>query len=226
MRANGAPRGPSAPDPSDRQTVSTRGVRVHLAAAALAAALLGGAALPAGAHQLDHPTLLRMAVRPDAVVVSVTYDVDPGDPSRQLRGLFDRDSDGQLDVGEQAKLLRYLEDTARLWLEVDLGGRPLALVVRSREGSRLGLPAEATSSLGISLVLTASVALADPARLRIADRDKDASRHVPLVVDVAPELHPRFASRGEWHPELRQLHRVMLGPDRALELTLVPTPPT
>lgn len=166
-------------------------------------------------------------MRAGGVVLSLTYDVDPGEPSRTLRGLFDRDGSGQLEPPEQAMLLRYLEDTARLWLVLTAAGQPVTWRVRSREGTRLDLPAAATSAVGLSMVLTASVATGAELHLRLADRDRDGRKHVPTVVDVAPGFRLRYASRGEWHPALRQLHQVRLAPGAELELWLVPErPPT
>jgi hypothetical protein len=186
--------------------------------------LAPGAAI---SHQLEHPKSLRLGIRADAVVLSVTYDVDPGEPSRLLRGLFDRDASGQLEPAEQAMVTRYLEDTARLWLVLEADGRPLTWQTRSREGARLDQPAASTGSVGLSLVLTASVAMGAELRLRLADRDRDTRKHVPAVVDVAPGLRLRYASRGEWHTTLRQLHQVRLSPGVDLQLWLVPErPPT
>ena len=178
-------------------------------------------------HQLEHPKTLRLGVRDGVVVLSLTYDVDPGEPSRTLRGLFDRDASGQLEPPEQAMIMRYLEDTARLWLVVETGGQPVAWHTRSREGARLDQPAAATGSVGLALVLTASVVVGTELRLRLADRDRDGRKHVPAVVDVGPGLRLRYASRGEWNATLRQLHQVRLSPGVDLWLWLVPErPPT
>ena len=150
-------------------------------------------------------------------MLAVTYDVDPGDPSRMLRGLFDRDGDLRLDSAEQAKLTKYLEDTATLWLKLELGGDPVVLRRKSRETSPLDLPVGSSQTIGISLVYTASVT-GPLGRVRLTDRDKDARIEVPVVVDVGPGLSIQSANQGEWHPRLRQIHRVVL--DAKLDLSL------
>jgi len=190
---------------------------VHPTTLALALALAFGN--PAEAHKFDHPKSIRLGITPGAVAVAVTYDVDPGDPSRQLRGLFDRDGDLQLGMEEQARLTKYLEDTATLWLKVEVDGLPVTLARRAREVTALELPVGSSKTLGISLVYTASVSAG---RLRLRDRDKDARTHVPVVVDLAPGLRLRSANQGEWHPRLRQVHRVMVGPELPLEIDVRP----
>jgi hypothetical protein len=155
------------------------------------------------------------------IVLSVTYDVNPGDDARQLRSLFDKDSNGTLDPPERELLLRYLEQTATLFLKVELGGAPVNLVPTERIGYRLELPRDSTETLGISLVYLLDETAKDPIALRIDDRNADAKIDVPVVVDLEPGLRVAFANQGELHPREGQIHRVRLHRDLPLILRVV-----
>jgi len=169
-------------------------------------------------HQLEHPKLLRVGVQADRLLVSVTYDLAPGQASQQARALFDRDGDGALNLEEQEKLATYLEKTALLWLRIELDDAPLPLMRIERSSSRLDLPVEATQTLGIALLLQAPLPQRPELRLRIHDRDREADRHVPLSVDLSETWRVRFASEGELSG--RHLGRIGLLPQRAWSAVL------
>lgn len=176
-------------------------------------------AVPALAHRFVHPKSLRVGVRSDRVLLSITYDVSPGREARQTRAVFDRNSDGRLDEKEQRALLRYLEQLATRWLEVSVDGARQTLKRTSVQGHQLDLPADAHQTLGASMLLTAPLPRGS-LKLRIKDRDKDKKSHVPTVVDLAPQWQVQMSSQGELHPKARRLRRIRLAPGRALVLHL------
>lgn len=170
--------------------------------------------LSARAHKFLDPKHLRLGIERDRIVLGVTYDVDAGGDAKLLRGLFDRDSNGALDAAEQQKILDFLEETSFLWLSITVDGRKLSLKLLERSGLRLDLPAGSTQNLGLSAVYEARLSTAAAAlEIVVADRDKDAAKRVPLIVDLMPGDEVAFASQGEWHPKLRQIHRIALGAD-------------
>lgn len=156
----------------------------------------------------------------ERIVLAVTLDVDAGDDAKMLRGLFDRDADRQLDASEQEKMLDYLEETAFLWLRIEASGKKLSLVRRERQGLRIDLAAESTQNLGLSAVYEAPIPPAERLDLLVADRDKDGAKHVPLIVDLSSGDAVLSATQGEWHPSLRQLHRVRLRAEDPLLLSV------
>jgi hypothetical protein len=180
--------------------------------AVLLAALLS--VKPAWAHRFAHPKLLRLGIAKEQIVLSLTFDVNPGEESRFLRRLFDKDSNGKLDEAEQAALLRYLEETATLFLKLRIGGKAVPLVAAERNGSRLGLPRESSDTLGVALLFRAAIpASPELLELEVEDRMADAKTDVPLVVDLDPAAVVAFASQGELHPREHQLQRVRLAQD-------------
>jgi hypothetical protein len=183
--------------------------------------LVALAAGDASAHQFQHPKMLRLGVRADAILLSLTYDLNPGEDARMARSLFDRDGNGELDAGEREKLERYLEDTARLFLQVAIDGKEVTLERVELVASRLDLPRASSETLGIAAVYRAALPPGDRVSIRVADRDKDRARHVPLVVDLAPGWDVELATQGELHPKSRQLQRILLSEDHPFELRLV-----
>lgn len=202
-----------------------------LAASALTLSLAGAAL----AHRFEHPRQLRVGLDEQRLVVSMVYDLDPGEPSRTARQLFDRNTDGELDEAERALLEAWMERTALRAFQVHAGLREdamtrLAFETVRRDGHRTTLPSQATETLGLSLLLHAPLpADAETLRLELRDEEPDRRKHVPLILDVGPGWALRFASQGEWHPGARQLHRVALSKEHPLVLHLVrgalPAPP-
>jgi hypothetical protein len=192
----------------------------------LASAALLATSTRAEAHRFEHPRQLRVGITKERIVVSMIYDLDPGERSRTARQLFDRNTDGQVEPDEQKLLEAWMERTALRFFSISLavsGGEaaPLPLETVRREGHRTELPSRASESLGSSLLLSAPLPPeASGWILEIKDQDVDASKHVPLVLDLAPGVSLRYASQGEWHPTARQLHRVALGKEQHLRLEL------
>ncbi len=194
-------------------------VRAALSWAFLVAAIV--AFVPeAESHQFEHPKILRVGVQRDKLIVSVTYDVNPGDESRSVRSLFDRDANGKLDDDEQKAIARFLEETAMLWLQISIDGAPVKLDKVSTVPNRLNAPRESSDSLGIAILYEAALPAKDALTIAIADRDKDRGKHVPLTVDLAPDWEVVLASQGELFPKVRQIQRIGLRADVPLELRL------
>ncbi len=175
------------------------------------------------AHRFEHPKVIRVGVQRDEIVVAYSYDVNPGTEALRTRALFDRDADGRLDAEEQARLQKYLVDTALLWMRVRVQDRPIDLRTSTVTANRLDRPADDTTTLGISALVRVP---RPPGALviELEDRDKDARKHVPVVVDFAGEESVALASQGEFDPEARQLRGVRLEPERALVLRLSAQP--
>ena len=191
-----------------------------LAVVTLTTALTGA---PAAAHTFEHPKNVRIEVRAQHMVITVGYDVDPGRPSQLLRGLFDRNSDGEIDATEQVALLRYLERTAMLFFSMTVAGEQAQLVRKAARAYRIDRPVDSTKSLGIQLRYHAPLSRPDGGRVlevQVEDRDKDARKHVPLEAIVAPDWSIHLASQGEWEPAVRRLSRVRLDRTRPLQLGL------
>lgn len=199
----------------------------------LAACLALGPGRPVSAHRFEHPRQLRVGLDEGRLVVSMVFDLDPGEPSRTARQLFDRDADGRVDETERALLEAWMERTALRAFRVRAGARAgelarLELETVRRDGHRTGLPSHATETLGLSLLLAAPLPEA-PGELwlELEDEEPDRRKHVPLLLDLAPAWSLRFASQGEWHPAPRQLHRVALSAEHPLVLRVGrgPLPP-
>jgi hypothetical protein len=200
---------------ASRSRAVAKAISRHLAIAALLSF-----SLPALAHQFIDPKHLRLAIQPERLLLSLTYDVSPGGDARLLRGLFDRDTDGKLSPAEQELLLGYLEEMATLWLSIRSGGKKLTLERLDRRGSGMDLPADATQTLGAALLYAAPLAPWTELEVTVADRDKDAQKRVPIVVDLGPDDSVMFANQGELQPRLGQIHRAWVGQDRPLVLRL------
>lgn len=200
-----------------------RGCRGAWLVALGVAVAVAAAGLAAEAHQFAHPKVLRLGVRADRLLLQVTFDLDPGAPSRTVREVFDRDADGRLDGGEQAKAERFLVESAMLFLKLDVGGAPATLTPLEVIPSNLDRPVGATETVGIAAVFEAPLPRPAPGgrvRLVLSDRDKDRAKHVPLVVDLAAGWSVAFASQGELHPGPRRIERVLLAEGAPLVLDL------
>lgn len=183
----------------------------------LAAAGLSLMGPPAQAHVFEHPKILRVGLQPDRLLVSVTYDLNPGRQSLEARGLFDRNQDGALDPEEQVKLAKFLEDSAMLFLKVKVGGQALRLERVEASPRQLDRPSGSSESLGISLLYAAPLPK-DAVVLELEDRDRDRQKHVPVVVDLAPTWRVALASQGELSNTTHQIQRVMLAAGAPLRL--------
>lgn len=174
-------------------------------------------------HVFEHPKILRLGVLPDRLLVSITYDLNPGRESMEARGLFDRNQDGILDPEEQVKFARFLEESATLFLEVKIDGQPIKLTRVEASPHLLDRPAGSSETAGIGLLF--AVPLKEgPVTIAVRDRDRDKQKHVPVVVDLAPTWSVALASQGELSHVERRIERVMLGPGADLELRLVKKP--
>src|SRR5262249_13043165 len=154
------------------------------------------------------------------------YDVSPGEDARLHRSLFDRDANGVLDDGEKKKLEQYLVDTAMLFLKLTIDGQKVVPERTETQSNRLDVPTASTDSLGVSFILTAALPAAPAVSIELADRDKDRARHVPVTVDLAEGFEVAFASPGEFFPEVRQIHRIMLKEGEPFVLRLRRVRPT
>lgn len=177
----------------------------------------------ASAHRFEHPKVIRIGVQPERIVVAFSYDVNPGVEALRTRALFDRDSNGQLDEDERKRLQKYLVDTALLWMRVRVQDRPIDLRTSTVTPNRLDRPADDSTTLGISALLTVPRP-AGPLEIVVEDRDKDAKKHVPVIVDFGRDEGVALASQGELDPEARQLRGVRLEPGRTLVLRLSAQP--
>jgi hypothetical protein len=172
------------------------------------------------AHQFTHPKAIRLGVKEDRLLIAVSYDVNPGQDSQRLRGLFDRDADGTLSAEEQGKLTAYLEQMAMLYFELAIDGQAVKPARISSTPFRIDLPAGATDSLGVSLLYSALLPPGGSVGVRVADQTKARDTHVPLVVDLTEGWEVAFASQGEVHPTPFSIHRVRLDRGRPLLLDL------
>lgn len=219
--------GRAAPRP-ERRRITRASARVAGIIAGIVAA--GLPARPVDAHQLDHPKVLRLGVRRERLILSVTFDTNPGQESARVRATFDRDASGALDGAEAERLERFLLDSALLFLAVRVDGAPVDLERLELVRTGFEEPVGSARSLGFAALLGWAGAELAPGQARevvVADRDKDRTRHVPLVVDVGAGLEVAFASQGELDPHLRQLRRIMLreGAPLVLRLRGVPGAP-
>ncbi len=178
-----------------------------------------GSTTAALAHRFAHPKVLRLGVQPARLVIAWSYDVNPGPDALRTRGLFDRDADGRLDAAERQKLQKYLLDTTLLFLRVRIDGAPVDLTGAQVEAHRMDRPADDDSTLGISALVTVP---RPPGafELVVEDRDKDATKHVPVVVDLAVAEPVALASQGELDPAARRIHGVRLERGRPFVLRL------
>lgn len=183
----------------------------------LAGLWLASAGGAAEAHVFEHPKILRVGLQADRLLVSVTYDLNPGRQSLEARGLFDRNQDGTLDPEEQAKLAKFLEDSAMLFLKVKIGGQAIRLERLEASPHQLDRPSGSSESLGINLLYSAPLP-ADGVELELEDRDRDKQKHVPVVVDLAPTWRVTLASQGELSNATHQIQRVMLAAGAPLRL--------
>lgn len=205
-----------------------RGAAWALAAAALLVATPG----PARAHHFDDPKRLRVRLDPARVELTVTYDVDPGAPALALRRTFDRDRDGALGPEERAVALDYLTRTALLFTQVEIDGAALLVEGRTgttavtvdREARGLEQPTDASTSIGVLVVVRASIAT-PPRAVTIRDRGPRPDRGVPTTVELRDLPAPRRASQGEWSPRTRILAGVALTDADPLVLVLAAGPP-
>jgi len=177
----------------------------------------------ASAHPFEHPKTMQLSVQKDRILIAMGYDVDPGDSARLLRSLFDRDADGRLGPPEHELLARYLERTALMFLFVHVDGQPVPLLRREAHAFRIGADVSNTASMGIQLVYEIALPTGGTRfRARIEDRDKDARKHVPTIVDLGANWLVQFASQGELSLSEKQIRNVRLGPETPLVFELRP----
>lgn len=177
----------------------------------------------AEAHRFAHPKNVRLGVQHDRVLLSITYDASPGDESRLLRALYDRDANGMLDEDEQQKLATYLEQNAILWIKLRIDGELAKMVRLEATSHRLTLPSNATESIGISLLYLAPLVAPigeSVMEVVLEDRDKDAASYVPTIVDLDDGFDVMFANQGELHPRTNQIQRIKLKNGAQLALRL------
>jgi hypothetical protein len=181
--------------------------------------LVFGGVTVALAHRFEHPKVLRIGVQAERLVIAWNFDVNPGPDALRTRGLFDRDADGRLDDGERKKLEKYLLDTTLLFLRIRIDGAAVDLTGARVEAHRMDRPAADDSTLGISALVTVPRP-AGAFELVVEDRDKDATKHVPVVVDLAVAEPVALASQGELDPAARRIHGIRLERGRPFVLRL------
>jgi len=185
---------------------------------ALAASLSSPAAI---AHNFEHPKIVEIGLHKNELALSIKYDLNPGNEARLVRALFDRNTDGHLDGTEQAKLVRYLERTAMLFIDLQIQSAQAKLIRQSGSAHRVALPVEATQTMGVSVLYIAPLPKVAPGELltiQIKDRDKDPAKHVPVTLGYSEGWEVAFASQGELHPAPRQIHRIKLDKHGTFEL--------
>jgi hypothetical protein len=175
------------------------------------------------AHQFTHPKVIRLGVKEDRLLIAVNYDVNPGQDSMQLRGLFDRDADGSLSSEEQDKLTAYLEQMAMLYFDLRIDGAKVKPERISSVPFRIDAPAASPLSLGVALLYSTPLPARGTCDLSVADQTKSRDAHVPVVVDLTEGWEVMFASQGELFRSPFAIHRVRLDRGRPLDLSLVRT---
>jgi hypothetical protein len=178
-------------------------------------------AAPALAHELPHPRRDLFRVTPAGLQVELEILVQPGEPARSLRGMFDRDRDGRLQPEERSRCEEYLARTAAQFLAVTADGAKLSFTQSKVRSENLDGPASSTLLAAAVISLEAKwPAGRAPERLEIADRHPDREIHVPAVVIVDTALELRGASQGLARKEDGALAGVDLQEGKPLALRL------
>ena len=190
---------------------------------AVLAGLLMSTVQTAHAHRNKYPKLLTVELRDASALVTVSYTISSGKEATLLRALYDRDSNGRLDGEEQERLTEYIERTAVMFLRMNINGELTRLVQRESNMQRLDSRADSRNAFRVQMRFALTVPKlkrGETFKLSITDRDKDALRQVPTVIDVGQSWSIVMASQGEYHPTTRQILDVQLAEDRNLELVI------
>ena len=169
-----------------RRGLAPQGKFARCAALALCAA--GG---PLVAHALDHPKRLVLRIDNQRAQVEIDYQIAAGPPAQELRAAFDRDRDGTLDPGEQAKLLAHHGAQAALWTSLTVDGAPLRLArAGEARGENLDLPVSSTALLAVRMTLGAALPPGGGdwrgrRAMVLTDGAPDRTGHVPVQVVCA-----------------------------------------
>ncbi|MEE2903968.1 MAG: hypothetical protein VYC39_16700 [Myxococcota bacterium] len=179
--------------------------------------------LTAEAHRTRFPKLLTIELREASILVTVSYTISSGKEATLLRALYDRDADGRLSGEEQERLTDYIERTAVMFLRMNINGELTRLVQRESNMQRLDSRADSRNAFRVQMRFAVTVPKLDRGEtftLSVEDRDKDALRKVPTVVDVGQAWSIVMASQGEYHPTTRQILDVQLDEENRLKLII------
>ena len=175
------------------------------------------------AHRLKYPKSLTLELRNKKVLLTMTYTVNPGQEASMLRALYDRDADGRLNGEEQERLTEYLEKMATMFLRVSIDGEIARLVQLDSSMQRADFRATSSKAMGMQLRFSAPLPEVEKGKtftMSVVDRDKDAKKHVPTVVDVGKNWSVIMADQGEFHPTTRQVLNVKLSEEATLNLEI------
>ena len=137
------------------------------------------------AHALEHPKREVLALAPERLVLDVAWELPPGDEASELRRLFDGDRDGTLSAAEADRAAAWVADAATAFLSLAVDGVPVAPAREAVRGH--GLRGRTADDSGLLVVVRLAAALPPPSGVRVvrlADRDRDASKHVPVRVEL------------------------------------------
>jgi|GEM_PF-2427644 len=177
----------------------------------------------AEAHRTRYPKLLTIELRDASILVTVGYTISTGKEATLLRALYDRDADGRLSGEEQERLTAYIERTAVMFLRMNINGELTRLVQRESNMQRLDSRADSRNAFRVQMrfaVTIPKLKRGETFTLSVEDRDKEALRKVPTVVDVGKSWSIVMASQGEYHPTTRQILDVQLDEENRLEMII------
>ena len=157
------------------------------------------------------------------MLFTVTYTVNPGQEASMLRALYDRDASGRLDGEEQERLTEFLEKSAVMFLRVKIDGNLARLVQLDSVMQRAAVNVEASKAMGIQLRFSTPLPekkKGETFTFEVVDRDKDATKHVPTVIDIGKAWSVISSNQGEFHPTTRQVLKVRLAEEANLQMTI------
>lgn len=136
-------------------------------------------------HSLAHPKREVVRIEREKVLVEVSYELAPGDDAGSIRRLFDKNRDGILEPSEVKGATEFLARVATLFLELSIDGVPAKPVREEVRSHGLQGRTDDTSAAAIlvRLSLPWPTLTAAPRVLRLADRDRDVSVHVPVHLE-------------------------------------------
>lgn len=142
------------------------------------------------AHDQPHPKRDLLLVERDAVVLVTRYELPAGEQAELARRLFDRDSNGRLDAGEQEKLAQWMVHTSLLYAAVRVDGAPLRAGETKVERDGLDEPVDSAGGITVEVRVSFAARLADGRRhaVTLEDRHKDRGVDVPTDARVEPPL--------------------------------------
>lgn len=203
----------------------------HLALVCLLIFGLGGATLRA--HTNPYPRWDHVTLQGGQIQIEMGWDLDPGQPSQEVRRRYDEDGDGFLSASERVPLHTWMGEAASRWLQIAADGKALTLRRDKVEVRPLDVPVNSNRPLGV--VVTVSAPLPSPLTT-LSLTDHHPARTFPVMLSLvdnssqtlttyrrAPGLllsppPPTAVSAGRWDPHTRQLTHVALTPGEVLWL--------